>query len=122
MNTSAAKPNDIDEYIAGFPAPIQVILAQVRTTIAKAAPSAKETISYGMPTFTLNGTLVHFAAFKNHIGFYSMPSGTSEFQSELLAYKIGKGSIQFTLEKPMPLELIRRIVEFRVKENLVKKK
>jgi uncharacterized protein YdhG (YjbR/CyaY superfamily) len=122
MNSSAAKPNDIDEYIAGFPAVIQVILEQVRNTIAEAAPDAKETIGYGMPTFTLNGTLVHFAAFKNHIGFYSLPNATAEFQKELGQFKSGKGSIQFPLEKPMPLELIRRIVVFRVQENLAKAK
>lgn len=122
MNSSAAKPKDIDQYIAGFPAEIQIILEQVRKVIAKAAPDAKEIISYGMPTFTLNGNLVHFAAFKNHIGLYSMPSATTEFQQELLIYKSGKGSIQFLLEKPMPLELIRRIVMLRIQENLAKKK
>ncbi len=122
MKAIAAKPKSIDEYIAGFPIEIQSILEEIRNAIAIAAPDAKETIGYGMPTFTLNGTLVHFAAFKNHIGFYSMPSATAEFQKELVQFKSGKGSIQFPLEKPMPLELIRRIVEFRVQENLVKAK
>ncbi|WP_409417254.1 iron chaperone [Flavobacterium sp. PS2] len=115
-----SKPKTIDEYIAGFPAAIQAVLEQVRQTIRKAAPNAEEKISYAIPTFTLNGNLVHFAAFKNHIGFYALPSGNEAFQEELSVYKSGKGSIQFPLDKPMPLDLITKIVNFRVKENLEK--
>lgn len=117
-----SKPKTIDEYIASFPTEIQEILEQVRQTIKKAAPDAEEKISYAIPTFTLNGNLVHFAAFKNHIGFYAMPSGNEAFQKELVAYKAGKGSIQFPINKPMPLDLIAKIVNFRVKENLEKLK
>jgi uncharacterized protein YdhG (YjbR/CyaY superfamily) len=115
-----SKPKTIDEYIAGFPETIQAVLEQVRQTIKKAAPNAEEKISYAIPTFKLNGNLVHFAAFKNHIGFYALPSGNEAFQEELSAYKSGKGSIQFPLDKPMPLDLITKIVNFRVKENLEK--
>lgn len=115
-----SKPKTIDEYIAGFPETIQAVLEQVRQTIRKAAPNAEEKINYAIPTFTLNGNLVHFAAFKNHIGFYALPSGNEAFQEELSVYKSGKGSIQFPLDKPMPLDLITKIVNFRVKENLEK--
>jgi uncharacterized protein YdhG (YjbR/CyaY superfamily) len=117
---TTAKPKTIDEYIAGFPEETQVILEQVRATIKKAAPDAKETISYAIPTFTLNGNLVHFAAFKTHIGFYSTPSGTDAFQEELSKYKTGRGSVQFPIDDPMPVDLISRIVAYRVKENLLK--
>ena len=115
------KPKNIDEYIAGFPEDIREILQQVRGAIKKAAPAAEETISYAIPTFTLNGNLVHFAAFKNHIGFYPTPSGIKEFEKELSVYKQGKGSVQFPLDKPMPLELIRKIVRYRIKKNLATK-
>lgn len=115
-----AKPASIDEYIAGFPKDIQTILEQVRTTIKKAAPDAEETISYAIPTFRLNGNLVHFAAFKNHIGFYPAPTGSEAFKEELSVYKSGKGSVQFPLDQPMPLDLITRIVQFRVAENTAK--
>ena len=118
MKTDPAIPVNIDEYIAGFPPQIQEILEKVRATIRAAAPGAQETISYRMPTFTLKGNLVHFAAFKNHIGFYPTPTGTEEFKKELAAYEGGKGSIRFPLDKPIPYDLISRIVEFRVKENL----
>jgi uncharacterized protein YdhG (YjbR/CyaY superfamily) len=113
-----SKAKNIDEYIASFPKEIQKVLEQVRTTVKDAAPEAEETISYAMPAFTLHkAQLVYFAAFKNHIGFYSLPSGNEAFQEELSAYKVGKGSIQFPLNQPMPLELITKIVKFRVKEN-----
>jgi len=116
------KANSITEYIATFPKDVQKILEQVRYTIKKAAPGAEETISYGIPTFTFNGkNLVHFAAFKNHIGFYATPTGHKEFEKELSIYKQGKGSVQFPLDKPMPLSLITKIVKFRVKENSEKK-
>lgn len=111
-------PKNIDEYIASFPKDIQEILEKIRVTIRNAAPEAKEKIAYQMPTFTLEGNLVHFAAFKNHIGFYPTPTGTEAFNKELSAYKRGKGSIQFPLDTPIPLGLITEIVKFRVKENL----
>ncbi len=113
-------PTNIDEYIAGFPKETQAIMEQVRATIRQAAPEASETISWQMPTFVLNGNLVHFAAFKNHIGFYPVPSGIEAFKEELSVYKQGKGSVQFPINKPMPLDLIARIVKFRVEENLQK--
>ena len=114
--------NTIDEYISSFPKEIQTLLEQVRETIHQAAPKAEEAIKYAMPTFVLNGNLVHFAAFKNHIGFYPVPSGIEAFKKELSFYKGAKGSVQFPLDKPMPLELISRIVQFRVSENLKKAK
>ena len=110
-------PTTIDAYIATFPDDVQSILQQIRRTIHDAAPEATEAISYQMPTFKLHGNLVHFGAFKNHIGFYPVPSGIEAFQDELAAYKQGKGSIQFPLDRPMPFDLIRRIVEYRVQEN-----
>lgn len=114
----AVKPKNIDEYIAGFPKEIQKILEQIRATIKKTAPEAEETISYAIPTFTLNGNLVHFAAFKNHIGFYPAPSGNEAFKKELSIYKGGKGTVQFPIDKKIPLNLITKIVKFRVKKNL----
>ena len=108
----------IDEYIAAFPAHVQAILEQIRMTIRQAAPEAQETISYQIPTFTLKGNLVHFAAFKNHIGFYPTPSGIEQFKGELSAYHGAKGSVRFPLDKPIPFDLIRRIVLVRVQENL----
>ncbi|MBN2389800.1 MAG: DUF1801 domain-containing protein [Anaerolineae bacterium] len=120
MNADPKTPGNIDECIAGFPPDVQEILENIRRTIKQAAPDADETISYQIPTFTLKGNLVHFAAFKKHIGFYPIPTGIEAFKDELSAYVCGKGSVQFPLDKPMPLDLIRRIVEFRVKENLAK--
>jgi uncharacterized protein YdhG (YjbR/CyaY superfamily) len=118
MNSDQAAPKNINEYIAGFPPEIQDILEKIRTTVGIAAPGAEETISYQMPTFRLKGNLVHFAAFKNHIGFYPTPTGTEEFKKELSVYEGGKGSIRFPLDKPIPYDLISQIVKFRVKENL----
>lgn len=112
--TSAAA--HIDEYIAQFPRAVQRSLQQVRTAIRKAAPEAEEAIKYRVPTFVLNGNLVHFAAFKNHIGFYPTPSAIDKFKSELSRYESAKGSVQFPLDKPMPLALITKIVKFRVGE------
>lgn len=114
--------NTIDEYIALFPMEVQEILKTLRTIVKTEAPQAQEKISYQMPTFTLNGNLVHFAAFKKHIGFYPTPSGTEAFQEELAKYKGGKGSIQFPLDQPIPYDLVKRIVQFRVEENLMKAK
>jgi uncharacterized protein YdhG (YjbR/CyaY superfamily) len=110
--------NTIDEYIAQFSEDEQKILQQIRSAIKEAAPEATEKISYQMPTFFLKGNLVHFAAYKNHIGFYPAPSGIEKFKEELSQYKGAKGSVQFPIDKPMPLDLIRRIVLFRVEENL----
>ncbi len=108
--------NNIDEYILQFPNDVQVLLEKVRATIKKAAPDAEEKISYQIPTFTLNGNLVHFAAFKHHIGFYPGAAGIKEFEDALSSYKSAKGSVQFPLDKPMPLGLITKIVKFRVKQ------
>jgi uncharacterized protein YdhG (YjbR/CyaY superfamily) len=118
MKTAQAEPQNIDEYIAGFPKDVQELLRKIRTTIKKAAPDAGEAIKYRMPTFTLNGNLVHFAAFKNHIGFYPAPSGIEAFKGELSAYEGAKGSVRFPLDKPIPFDLISRIVKFRVKESV----
>jgi uncharacterized protein YdhG (YjbR/CyaY superfamily) len=116
------KPENIDEYIGSFPNDVQKILEKVRDTIKKAAPDAKEKISYSMPAFEQNGIVVYFAAFKNHIGLYALPSGHEAFKEELSKYKTGKGSVQFPLKKPIPFDLITKIVKFRVKENLEKPK
>jgi uncharacterized protein YdhG (YjbR/CyaY superfamily) len=117
------RANSIDEYIKGFPPGIQKLLKEVRSTIKTAAPEAEETIKYAMPTFTLNGgNLVHFAAFKNHIGFYPTPNGIEAFEKELSAYKGAKGSVQFPLDQPMPLQLISKIVKYRVAQNIAKAK
>ena len=110
--------NSIDEYIAGFPSQTQKVLGELRALIKASAPDATETISYAMPTFDLNGRhLVHFAGYAKHIGFYPVPSGIEAFKGELKPYKSGKGSVQFPLGSPLPTDLIRRIVEFRVQEN-----
>lgn len=112
----------IDEYISLFPEHIQKLLTNIRKTISENAPEASETISYQMPTFKLNGkNLVHFAAFKTHIGFYPIPSGIEAFKEELSPYKKGKGSVQFPINQPIPLELIAKIVKFRVQEEQTKK-
>jgi uncharacterized protein YdhG (YjbR/CyaY superfamily) len=115
MNTNITT---IDEYIAGFPPTIQAILQQVRATIKNTAPEATEAISYGMPAFNLyNSYLVYFAAFKSHIGFYPTPVGMEAFKEDLKPYKTGKGSVQFPLDQPMPLDLITKIVEYRILDN-----
>jgi len=114
-----SKAATIDEYIAEFPPETQGLLEEMRALIKSVAPEATETISYAIPTFDLYGRhLVHFAAFKKHIGFYPVPGGYEEaFKEELEPYKRGKGSIQFPLDEPIPWDLIRRMVEFRVEEN-----
>ena len=113
----------INQYIKTFPEDVQRILEKIRQTIRKEAPEAVETISYQMPTFDLNGRhLVHFAAWKNHIAFYPVPSGTESFEKELSPYIKGKGTIQFPLSKPIPYDLVKKIVRFRIKENLAKNK
>jgi uncharacterized protein YdhG (YjbR/CyaY superfamily) len=122
MESSKGAPTTIDEYIAGFPPDVQERLRQMRAVIHAAAPEATEAISYQMPTFRLNGNLVHFAAFKNHIGFYPAPQGIEAFQEELSKYKGAKGSVQFPLDQPIPFELVTRIVQYRAEQNRAKKK
>jgi uncharacterized protein YdhG (YjbR/CyaY superfamily) len=117
MKTQKTTPQTIDEYIAGFPTDVQAILKKIRATIQRAAPGAKEKISYRIPTFALHGNLIYFAAFKKHIGLYPAPRGVAKFKAELSAYEGGKGTVQFPLDRPIPLDLIRRIVKFRVEEN-----
>jgi uncharacterized protein YdhG (YjbR/CyaY superfamily) len=116
-----ANPKTIHEYIAGFPRDVQDVLQQIRATIRQAARDAQETIKYRMPTFVLNENLVHFAGFEKHIGFYPTPSAIEAFRRELAGYKGAKGSVQFPLDQPVPFTLIKRIVEFRVKETREKK-
>lgn len=113
-------PKDINEYIAGFSEPVQQLLQEIRAAIQKAAPDAQEAISYQMPTFKLNGNLVHFAAYKNHIGFYPAPTGITQFETELSDYQTTKGAIRFALDQPLPLELVSRIVKYRVKAHTSK--
>ncbi len=120
MRIKQTAPRNIDEYIAGFPDDVQKILEKIRTTIRRAAPGAEEAISYQIPAFKLNGNLVHFAAYKNHIGLYPAPRGSEEFEDELSAYEGGKGTVRFPLDKPIPFDLISRIVKFLVKKNLEK--
>ena len=115
---SRSTAGSIDEYIADSSPETQKVLTEVRALVRAAAPGATETISYAIPTFDLNGRhLVHFAAYEHHIGFYPTPSGIAAFEEELAPYKRAKGSVQFPLDRPMPQDLIRRIVEFRVRES-----
>ena len=116
------KAKDIDEYIASHPKELQDILQKIRTTIRKAAPDADETIKYQMPTFTLNGNLIHFAAYKKHIGVYPVPRGDEQFKDELARYDGQKSTARFPLDKPIPFGLIGRIVKFRAKQNREKAK
>ncbi len=118
MNTT--KPTSVDIYIEGFPKATQALLKQLRATIKKAAPNAEELISYQMPAYKYNGPLVYFAAYKNHIGFYPTPSGIEAFKKELLVYKGSKGAVQFPLDGKLPLDLITKIVKYRLKQNLEK--
>jgi uncharacterized protein YdhG (YjbR/CyaY superfamily) len=121
MKTENAAPQTIDDYIKRFTGEPKALLEQMRSTIRKAAPMATEKISYRIPTFYYNGNLVHFAAFKNHIGFFPTSSGVAAFQKELKGYKTSKGTVQFPFGEPLPLRLIARMVKFRVKENAAKK-
>lgn len=107
----------MDEYISRFPKEVQDVLNSIRRVIRESAPEAQEAISYGIPTFKLNGNLVHFAAFKNHIGFYPTPSAIEAFKTEVASYETSRGTIRFPMGKPVPFELIKRIVAFRVNEN-----
>ena len=122
MATSRKAPQNFDDYLERFPKDAQQRLQKMRLAVKKAAPKAKEMISYGIPAFTLNGTLVWFAAFKNHIGFYPRTSAIAAFKKELSGYKGAKGSVQFPFDKPLPISLIERMVKFRVKENISKGK
>ena len=118
METKKTTPKDMDEYIAGFPEDIQEILKKIRLTIRASAPEAKEAIKYGMPTFTLEGNLVSFGAYKKHIGVYPAPGGDEAFKKELAPYKAEKSTVQFRLDQPIPYDLISKIVRFRVAEIL----
>jgi uncharacterized protein YdhG (YjbR/CyaY superfamily) len=121
VKTSKKRFETIDEYVATFPRNVQDILEELRQTIQNSAPGAKEIISYQIPTFKLNSNLVHFAAFRNHIGFYPTSSAISEFKKELSHYEVAKGSVRFPINEPIPFDLIRKIVKYRVKENLDKR-
>lgn len=120
MKTSEVK--NVDDYIAAFPVETRVLLEELRSAIIKAAPEADEVISYQMPAYKLNGVLVYFAGYERHLGFYPTASGITAFKKELSIYKSAKGSVQFPLDKPLPLTLISKIVKFRVKENQQKEK
>lgn len=122
MDDAKQAPTTIDEYIAQFPDDVQERLQTMRATIHAAAPDATEAIAYGMPTFRFNGNLVHFGAFKSHIGFYPTPNGLDEFKERLAVYKGAKGSVQFPFDQPLPLDLVTDIVKFRLAENSKKKK
>ena len=113
---------DIDAYIATYPKDVQALLQKMRETIHKAAPAAEEAIKYGIPTFVLNGNLVHFGGFKNHIGFYPAPQGIKVFEKELSVYEGAKGSIKFPLDKAIPWALVTKIVKFRAEKNMNKVK
>lgn len=115
-------PTTVEEYIQGFPEQIQGIMQEIRTIVKEEAPGTQEKISYGMPTFLYKGILVHFAAYKNHIGFYPTPSGIAKFEEQLKPYKHAKGSVQFPLSKPIPYDLVRKMVRVRVEENSNKMK
>jgi uncharacterized protein YdhG (YjbR/CyaY superfamily) len=117
MKSPPADVTTIDQYVNGFPDDVRRILNELRATIRAAAPEASEKISYRMPTFYYNGNLVHFAAYPHHIGFYPTPSGIDAFEDELGKYKRAKGSVQFPIDEPLPLDLIARIVKHRVREN-----
>lgn len=118
MSEKTSPPKTIDAYIATFPVNVQLLLEELRDTIKQVAPKADETISYQIPTFTLKGNLVHFAGFKNHIGFYPTPSAIKAFKSDLDGFEWAKGSIKFPIDKPLPLDLVRKMVAFRVNENM----
>jgi uncharacterized protein YdhG (YjbR/CyaY superfamily) len=121
MTAMGPKARDIDDYIASFPPDVRAILEEIRLTIRKAAPDAEETISYAMPAFKLNGILVYFAAFKKHIGFFPPVSGDAGVEKEIAPYSGPKGNLQFQMDKPIPYDLIERIVKLRVKQDAAKR-
>ena len=118
MKTDPTTPKSIDDYIAGFPPQVRVILDRLRATIRRTAPGAEEAIKYRLPTFVLSGNLVHFGAFKKHIGFYATRTGNKQFREELSVYEGANGSVKFPLNKPIPYSLVSKMVKFRVEENL----
>jgi uncharacterized protein YdhG (YjbR/CyaY superfamily) len=118
MKTDPTTPKSIDDYIAGFPPQVRVILDRLRATIRRTAPGEEEAIKYRLPTFVLSGNLVHFGAFKKHIGFYATRTGNKQFREELSVYEGANGSVKFPLNKPIPYSLVSKMVKFRVKENL----
>jgi uncharacterized protein YdhG (YjbR/CyaY superfamily) len=122
METSRSQFKTMDEYIAEFPKNVRDTLGELRRVIRESAPEAEEAMSYGIPTFKLNGNLVHFAAFKNHIGFYPTPSAIDAFIKELSRYKLAKGTVQFPIDEPIPFDLVRKIVRYRVNENIERRK
>lgn len=117
MENDRSNPELIDKYIASFPEAVQEALVKIRTTIKEVAPTAIEKIAYGIPTFWLNGNLVHFAGYQSHVGFYPTPSGMQAFKEELSRYETSKGTVRFPIDKPIPLPLIKKIVKYRVAEN-----
>lgn len=121
MSPIMKKVSTVDEYIKTFPKDVQIALEKVRQTIKKAAPNATEAISYGIPTFKLDGNLVLFGGYKTHIGFYPAPMGINAFKKEVAVYESGKGTLKFPLDKPIPYELVSKIVKFRVEEKMAKK-
>jgi len=120
MDAARRRFKNIDEYIAAFPEDVQTILEKMRQTIGKAAPEAEEAISYGIPTFKLNGNLVHFAGFKDHISFFPTARGVAAFRKELSSYAVSKGTVRFPLERPIPYDLVRKVTMFRRRQNLKK--
>lgn len=122
MSDNTKSPTTVEKYIQEFPKEVQEIMQKIRAIVKEEAPEVQEKVSYGMPTFSYKGILVHFAAYKNHIGFYPTPSGISKFEEQLKPYKHAKGSVQFPLSKPIPYDLIRQMIKTRVKENLTKAK
>jgi uncharacterized protein YdhG (YjbR/CyaY superfamily) len=122
MDSAKRTPKTVDSYIAQFPEDVQVILRQIRAVIKESAPSAEERISYQMPGFYLHGMLVWFGAHQNHIGFYPTSAGIEAFKKDLSGYKFSKGAVQFPLDQPIPYDLIRKMVLFRVQENIKKMK
>ena len=122
MKSSQERASSIDAYIAGFPKEVRERLESVRAAIRKVAPDAEEKISYQIPTFSLFGNLVHFAAFKKHIGFYPGTAGVEKFKSEFSSYETSKGAVRFPMDKPIPLDIIEKVVKFRVAENLAAQK
>lgn len=120
--TIAKKIKTIDQYLDAFPPEVKKVMEKIRQVIRQVAPDAIETIKYGIPTFVHNGNLVHFGGYKNHVGFYPAPSGIEAFKKQLVKYQSGKGTIRFPINKPVPFDLIKQIVKFRVKQNLAKDK
>jgi uncharacterized protein YdhG (YjbR/CyaY superfamily) len=122
MKSTESSSQEVESFISRYPAEVQEILYKIRSIIKEVAPDAQEKLNYGIPTFTLNGNLVHYSGFKDHIGFYPTPSGVEKFKKQLSKYEGAKGSVKFPLDQPIPYDLIRKIAEFRVKEQRAKSK